>query len=95
MKDLFAKFLCRSGTVCKDVAYEEISSGARKVHPLGCGLPFKSNTFINNPNPFYKFYKFFCFWQCFGIFVILPETIPDGTHRSSDVLSVFKQDVGV
>lgn len=34
MKDVFAKFLCRSGTVCKDVAYEEISSGARKVHPF-------------------------------------------------------------
>ena len=34
MKDLFAKFLCRSGTVCKDVAYEEISRGARKVHPF-------------------------------------------------------------
>ena len=34
MKDVFAKFLCRSGTVCKDVAYEEISRGARKVHPF-------------------------------------------------------------
>ena len=30
----FCKIPCRSGTVCKDVAYEEISSGARKVHPF-------------------------------------------------------------